>query len=67
MDYTVAERGPFKVIGIRRVTPYGGGAWAVVRSDGSNEAVKELCGKFFDLGLCFGFGEDGGNDYCRFV
>ncbi len=63
MDYTTVERSPFKVIGVRRTTPYGGGTWAIVKSDGSNEAVKELSGRFFDLGLCFGFGEDGSNDY----
>lgn len=63
MDYTTIEKGPFKVIGIRRTTPYGGGTWAVVKSDGSNEAINELSGHFFDMGLCFGFGEDGSNDY----
>lgn len=63
MDYTMMERGPFKVIGIRRTTPYGGGTWAIVKSDGSNEAIKEKSGRFFDLGLCFGFGADGSNDY----
>lgn len=41
----------------------GGGTWAVVKSDDSNEAMKELSGHFFDLGLCYGFGKDGGNDY----
>lgn len=63
MDYTTIERVPFKVIGVRRTTPYGGGTWAIVKSNGSNEAVKELSDHFFDLGLCFGFGEDGSNDY----
>lgn len=63
MDYTIIERAPFKVIGIRRTTPYGGGTWAIVKSDGSNEAIKELSGHFYDLGLCFGFGGDGSNDY----
>ena len=63
MDYTTIEREPFKVIGIRRTTPYGGGTWAIVKSDGSNEMIKEISGHFYDLGLCFGFGEDGGNDY----
>lgn len=28
-----------------------------------NESIKELSGHFFDLGLCFGFGTDGSNDY----
>lgn len=63
MDYTTIEREPFRVIGIRRTTPYGGGTWAIVKSDGSNEAMKELSGHFYDLGLCFGFGKDGSNDY----
>ncbi len=63
MDYTTIERVSFKVIGVRRTTPYGGGTWAIVKSNGSNEAVKELSDHFFDLGLCFGFGEDGSNDY----
>ncbi|MGB8451909.1 MAG: GyrI-like domain-containing protein [Anaerocolumna sp.] len=63
MDYKKVEREPFKVIGERRTTPYGGGTWAIVKSDGSMEAMKELSGKFFDLGICFGFGEDGSNDY----
>ena len=63
MDYTVVERGPFSVVGIRRTTPYGGGTWAIVKSDGSNDKANELFGKFYDLGLCFGFGEDGSNDY----
>ena len=63
MDYTIIERGAFSVVGIRRVTPYGGGTWAVVKGDGTNDAAKKLFGRFFDLGLCFGFGEDGSDDY----
>jgi len=63
MDYTIAEKDGFKVLGIRRITPYGGGTWAIVKSDGSNDKIKEISGKFFDLGLCFGFGEDGSDDY----
>lgn len=63
MDYTLIEKEPFTVAGIRRTTPYGGGTWAVVKSDGSNDRANELFGRFFDLGLCFGFGEDGSNDY----
>lgn len=63
MDYKLIKREPFKVIGKRRRTPYGGGTWAIVKSDGSAEAMKELSGHFCDLGLCFGFGEDGSNDY----
>lgn len=63
MRYTMERRGPFRVVGVRRVTPYGGGTWAVVKADGSGEAIHALSGRFFDLGLCFGFGEDGSNDY----
>ena len=63
MEYTIMEREAFKVLGIRRITPYGGGTWAVVKGDGSNDRIQELSGRFFDLGLCFGFGEDGSKDY----
>lgn len=63
MDYTMIERGTFNVVGIRRTTPYGGGTWSIVKSDGSNDKAMELFGKFYDLGLCFGFGDDGSNDY----
>ena len=63
MEYTLEHREPFKVAGIRRTTPYGGGTWAVVKADGSNERMRALSGRFFDLGLCFGFGADGSNDY----
>lgn len=63
MDYTIIDKESFKVLGIRRITPYGGGTWAIVKSDGSNEKIKEISGKFFDLGICFGFGEDGSDDY----
>ena len=51
------------MLGVRRTTPFGGGTWAVIGSDGSNERIKALSGKFFDLGVCFGFEEDGSNDY----
>lgn len=63
MDYKLINKEPFKVIGRRRTTPYGGGTWAIVKSDGSAETMKELSGHMCDLGLCFGFGEDGSNDY----
>ena len=63
MDYAIMDRDAFKVLGIRRITPYGGGTWAVVKSDGSNDRIKEISGKFFDLGICCGFLEDGSNDY----
>ncbi len=63
MDYTIIEREPFTVVGIRRTTPYGGGTWAIVKSDGNNVTAEKTFGKFYDLGLCFGFGHDGSNDY----
>lgn len=63
MNYEIVEREPFSVLGIRRTTPYGGGTWVIVKKDGSNEAMKAISGKFFDLGLCFGFDEKGANDY----
>ena len=63
MDYTIAQKPAFKVIGKRRTTPYGGGTWDIVKSDGSQEALHALNSPFFDLGLCFGFHEDGSNDY----
>ena len=37
MKYVVEEKGAFQVLGIRMTTPYGGGTWAVVKSDGTNE------------------------------
>jgi AraC family transcriptional regulator len=63
MNYELTKKEAFKVIGKRCTTPYGGGTWAIVKSDGSAEAMEQLSGHFCDLGLCFGFGEDGSNDY----
>lgn len=63
MEYTIIEKDSFKVLGIRKVTPYGGGTWAVVKADGSNDRIREISGRFFDLGLCFGFQEEGSDDY----
>ena len=63
MDYQLIQRGGFKVIGVRRTTPYGGGTWAVVKGDGSADALGAMNGGLCDLGLCFGLGEDGSNDY----
>lgn len=62
MQYRMEKRDAFKVMGIRRITPYGGGTWAIVKSDGSGESFRKRFGKFFDLGLCFGFFPDGSND-----
>ena len=63
MDYRRISREPFKVIGRRHTTPQEGGTWAIIKSDGSAERLKALSGHPCDLGLCFGFGEDGSNDY----
>lgn len=63
MDYRLMEKEAFKVIGRRRTTPRGGGTWEIVKSDGSAEAMKKLSGHMCDLGLCFGFDEEGNNDY----
>jgi AraC family transcriptional regulator len=64
MEYKVIEKPGFDVTGIRRTTPYGGGTWAIVKSDGSLEKMREIAGAaFVSLGLCFGFGDDGSNDY----
>lgn len=55
MRYTIEDKKAFQVLGTRMTTPYGGGTWAVVKSDGTNEKMKDISGDFFDLGLCFGF------------
>jgi AraC family transcriptional regulator len=63
MDYILVERPSFKVVGRRRITPQGGGTWGVAREDGSVRKLEALeTGKPF-LGVCFGFGADGSNDY----
>jgi AraC family transcriptional regulator len=68
MDYRMIEKDSFNVLGVRRTTPFGGGTWAIVKSDGSLEKMQEIAGKdFISLGLCFGFSDDGSNDYmCGF-
>ncbi|HEX2947189.1 MAG TPA: helix-turn-helix domain-containing protein [Clostridia bacterium] len=62
MNYKVIEKKSFDVIGIRRITPYGGGTWGIVKSDGTAEKMKQI-GHPLDLGLCFGFDNEGNNDY----
>lgn len=63
MEYQVVEKDGFTVVGRRATTPHGGGTWDVARKDGSIAQMEALgTGKPF-LGLCFGFGEDGSNDY----
>ena len=63
MDYKIIEKPSFKVVGIRKTTPYGGGTWADVKSDGSFYKLMEQSGKTESLGLCFGFDSEGNNDY----
>ena len=64
MEYKITEKGAFKVIGIRRTTPYGGGTWAIVKSNPQYlRQIESISGRIYDLGLCFGFLEDGSNDY----
>lgn len=63
MNYKVIEKASFDVLGIRRTTPYGGGTWGIVKSDGTMDSMKMLCGHACDLGLCFGFDSEGNNDY----
>lgn len=68
MEYKLIEKDSFQVTGIRRTTASGGGTWAIVKSDGSLEKMKQAAGEsFVSLGLCFGFKDDGSNDYmCGF-
>lgn len=63
MNYKRIDKEPFKVLGIRCTTPTGGGTWEIVKTDGSAEKMKQICGHACNLGLCFGFNEDGSNDY----
>ncbi len=68
MDYKIIEKDDFSVTGVRRTTPDGGGTWVIVKSDGSLQKMQEIAGEgFISLGLCFGFDNDGNNDYmCGF-
>jgi AraC family transcriptional regulator len=63
MNYKIVGKKSFGVLGIRRTTPSGGGTWGIVKSDGSNGKIERISGHAFDLGLCFGFDEEGNNDY----
>jgi AraC family transcriptional regulator len=63
MNYKVIEKKAFDVLGIRRITPYGGGTWGIVKSDGTARKLQEIGGHPCDLGLCFGFDGEGNNDY----
>lgn len=63
MNYKVVESNTFRILGIRRTTPYGGGTWGIVKSDGTYEKMRAISGHMCDLGLCFGFDSEGNNDY----
>ena len=63
MNYQAIQKEPFKVVGRRRVTPSGGGTWGVAREDGSIKQMEALRAGNPFFGLCFGFREDGSNDY----
>lgn len=63
MEYRTMKKEAFDVLGIRRITAYGGGTWGIVKTDGTAERLREISGHSCDLGLCFGFDGDGNNDY----
>lgn len=64
MNYQITEKSAFKVAGVRKITPYPGGTWGVVKSDGSMDKMTQSAGDQAGfLGLCFGFDEEGNNDY----
>lgn len=63
MNYKVLNKDCFDVLGIRRTTPYGGGTWGIVKSDGSAVRLEKMTGHPCDLGLCFGFDSEGNDDY----
>ena len=63
MTYRVVEKEAFRVLGVRKVTPTGGGTWGIVKQDDTRERLLSLAGNPCELGLCFGFHEDGSNDY----
>lgn len=63
MDYILLQKPAFDVLGIRRTTPNGGGTWDIVKANGLAEQIAALCGHPCELGLCFGFDEEGNDDY----
>ena len=63
MTYSVVDKAPFSVLGVRRVTPTGGGTWALIKADDTTERLWQKTGNPCRYGLCFGFAEDGSNDY----
>lgn len=64
VNYQIIDKSAFKVAGVRRITPYAGGTWGIVKSDGSMNKMFQIAGEQAEfLGLCFGFDEEGNNDY----
>ncbi|MDF2927642.1 MAG: DNA-binding protein AraC-type [Paenibacillaceae bacterium] len=63
MNYRNVERESFKVIGRRRITPSGGGTWELCKQDGSLENLLAAGQGSPLLGVCFGFDDEGNNDY----
>ena len=63
MTYRVEKKSAFSVLGVRRITPDGGGTWGIVKEDDTRERLLALTGNACELGLCFGFLENGSNDY----
>lgn len=63
MEYKILRKAAFTVLGVRRITPHGGGTWGIMKTDGSKERLEKLVEHSCDLGLCFGFDEQGNNDY----
>lgn len=64
MKFRSIEKDAFNVAGIRRTTAQGGGTWAIVKEDGSLKRMEQAAGnEFVSIGLCFGFDDQGNNDY----
>lgn len=63
MEYRIVEREAFNVAGIRRITKDPGGSWGIVKQNGDMEKLLEASDGRATLGLCYGFYEDGSNDY----
>ncbi|MGC4152400.1 MAG: helix-turn-helix domain-containing protein [Propionicimonas sp.] len=63
LAYRVVEREEFGVLGVRRTTPQGGGTWALVKAGRMAENLQQISGHPANLGLCFGFDQEGNNDY----
>lgn len=63
MTYRVEKKSAFSVLGVRRITPNGGGTWGIVKADDTREKLLAITGNPCELGLCFDVLEDGSNDY----